>query len=202
METFKNQTSRRDQQVTWIAGKEEPTIQIAKPSCRVQIGTLVETHSVLKQVNPIDIRNALNRHKNGDWGLVSSFESYWNDYSLDRGNAVLSAFQDQHSVRFWIETSADRSRTVVMLPCDYRQLHRPPSIRKIVERSVGCLLAESHRNARWLFIRVLPKLMSRVMTMRFVISTFLLIAIPEVLYYLFQLMVMATRDVQFFFANL
>ena len=66
-----------------------------------------------------DVAAALRRHMVGDWGEVSKEDAHENDFSLEQGFRLLSAYTDRRGTRFWIISEADRSATTVLLPEDY-----------------------------------------------------------------------------------
>jgi hypothetical protein len=69
--------------------------------------------------NQDDTRNALNRHKSGDWGGLEEEDRQANDRALVEGTRILSAYHTGTGLKFWIVTEADRSVTTVLLPEDY-----------------------------------------------------------------------------------
>jgi len=83
------------------------------------LGRLVATRAATQILTHDDILNALQRHANGDWGLVCPSDWEINDEALKHGDRLLSAYDAKGGVRFWIITEADRSSTAVLLPGDY-----------------------------------------------------------------------------------
>lgn len=67
----------------------------------------------------IVLRDALARHMRGDWGEVCDSDWEENDFSLEHGCRILSAYSTKCGVQFWIITEADRSATTVLLPEEY-----------------------------------------------------------------------------------
>lgn len=65
-----------------------------------------------------DIAEYLDRHRCGDWGLVSDDDKQANDNALEYGGKLLSAY-DVNGQRVWILTEWDRSYTTLMLPEEY-----------------------------------------------------------------------------------
>ena len=62
------------------------------------------------------------RHRAGDWGNLGKFDRDNNDMAVSEGRAILSSYlfgSKQAGRRVWIITSADRSRTRVILPEEY-----------------------------------------------------------------------------------
>lgn len=65
------------------------------------------------------VREALNRHMRGDWGEVCDEDWKQNDFSLENGFRILSAYKSKAGITFWIITEADRSATTILLPDEY-----------------------------------------------------------------------------------
>ena len=80
--------------------------------------TVITTHA-RDVLNPADIPVAMARHAAGDWGEVCEADRRENNFSVERGFRILSAYRDALGVKFWIITEADRSATTVLLPEDY-----------------------------------------------------------------------------------
>jgi hypothetical protein len=55
----------------------------------------------------------------GDWGDVDEHDRVENEYSLQHGLRLLSAYSLSSGERVWIITEADRSSTCVLLPEEY-----------------------------------------------------------------------------------
>jgi hypothetical protein len=91
-----------------------------KPSLqKFELGRLVATPRALETLNPEDVRTAVGRHAAGDWGDLCEEDLQANQFALDEGLRLLSAYQDRAVTKFWIITEADRSATTVLLPDDY-----------------------------------------------------------------------------------
>jgi hypothetical protein len=65
------------------------------------------------------VREALTRHMRGDWGEVCDEDWKENDFSLENGFRILSAYKSKAGVTFWVITEADRSATTILLPEEY-----------------------------------------------------------------------------------
>ncbi|TWU37508.1 hypothetical protein Q31b_42960 [Novipirellula aureliae] len=89
------------------------------PQRKVPVGIVYATATVARQLDRIDVLKALDRHQDGDWGLVSESDATENEFVLINGLRLLSVFEDRKGVRFWIITEADRSYTTVLFPSDY-----------------------------------------------------------------------------------
>jgi hypothetical protein len=61
----------------------------------------------------------LDRHGNGDWGDVPEADKQENDFSVQHGLHILSAYTTSAGETIWILTEADRSITTLLLPEDY-----------------------------------------------------------------------------------
>jgi len=83
------------------------------------LGQLLITQGALKVLDREEVRKALTRHVNGDWGEVGPEDWAENDYSLANGFRILSAYTSRKGIKFWIITEADRSATTILLPEEY-----------------------------------------------------------------------------------
>lgn len=66
-----------------------------------------------------DLNTYISRHANGDWGEVDEHDRKANEYALEHGLRVLSAYTLRTGERIWIITEADRSSTCILLPEEY-----------------------------------------------------------------------------------
>jgi len=66
-----------------------------------------------------EVREALTRHMRGDWGELCDEDWKDNDFSVEHGFRILSAYRSKAGVKFWIITEADRSATTILLPDEY-----------------------------------------------------------------------------------
>lgn len=83
------------------------------------MGRLVITANAGGKLDPDEVDNALNRHRDGDWGNIGAADTLANTEALLRGGRLFSAYEDSYGNRFYIITEADRSATTVLLPEDY-----------------------------------------------------------------------------------
>ena len=60
----------------------------------------------------------LTRHINRDWGDLDEEDRKENEYSLEHGFRLLSAYRTNAGDRLWIITESDRSATI-LLPEEY-----------------------------------------------------------------------------------
>ena len=61
----------------------------------------------------------LARHAAGDWGEVCEEDAKENEFSLEKGFRILSAYTLNTGVRIWIITEANRSATTLLRPEEY-----------------------------------------------------------------------------------
>lgn len=61
----------------------------------------------------------LARHENGDWGEADEHDRRANDFAVERGERVLSAYTLRTGERIWIVTEGDRSSPTILLPSEY-----------------------------------------------------------------------------------
>ena len=61
----------------------------------------------------------LARHANGDWGEVDEHDRQADEYALEHGLRVLSAYTLSSGEKIWIITEVDRSSTTIPSPEEY-----------------------------------------------------------------------------------
>ena len=61
----------------------------------------------------------LDRHVNGDWGDVPEEDKQENEFSVEHGFRILSAYTTSAGDKIWVITEADRSYTTILLPSEY-----------------------------------------------------------------------------------
>ena len=61
----------------------------------------------------------LNRHDRGDWGDVPEADRQENEFSLQHGLRIFSAYTTSAGDTIWVITEADRSATTILLPSEY-----------------------------------------------------------------------------------
>ena len=83
------------------------------------LGKIVATPGVLASIPQAEIFEALYRHERGDWGDLDPHDVQENERGLKDGLRLLSAYDSNAKVRFWIITEWDRSVTTVLLPMEY-----------------------------------------------------------------------------------
>ena len=85
-------------------------------------GSIVSTPGALEALNeagPDTYMELLRRHVTGDWGEVCKEDAKENDFSVEHGFRILSAYSLKTGVKVWIITEADRSATTLLLPEEY-----------------------------------------------------------------------------------
>ena len=68
--------------------------------------------------NGVDLLEYLHRHLQGDWGDLDEHDRAENDFSVENGFRILSAYNTPEG-KLWIITEADRSVTTLLLPSEY-----------------------------------------------------------------------------------
>ena len=61
----------------------------------------------------------LTRHVHREWGDLDEEDRKENEYSLEHGFRLLSAYRTNAGDRLWIITESDRSATTILLPEEY-----------------------------------------------------------------------------------
>ena len=61
----------------------------------------------------------LTRHVHREWGELDDEDRRENEYSLEHGFRLLSAYRTNAGDRLWIITESDRSATTILLPEEY-----------------------------------------------------------------------------------
>lgn len=83
-----------------------------------RLGQLLITPGAKAALPTYDILAGLTRHQKGDWGDLCDEDREANDYALEHGERLLSAYTSGETC-FWIITEWDRSATTVLLPDEY-----------------------------------------------------------------------------------
>ncbi len=83
------------------------------------LGQLCATPGILAEVSPEEIAAAVTRHASGDWGDLCQEDIDENQRALKENCRLLSAYNSNNGVKFWIITEWDRSVTTVLLPSEY-----------------------------------------------------------------------------------
>jgi hypothetical protein len=85
------------------------------------LGQLVATPGALAAVEQSSDNLApfIRRHVQGDWGDLCADDIRENEFSLENGLRLLSAYRLKDNTKIWVITEADRSVTTVLLPEEY-----------------------------------------------------------------------------------
>ena len=86
-----------------------------------ELGQIVATPGALAAIKKAGQQPGefLTRHINRDWGDLDEEDRKENEYSLEYGFPLLSAYKTNAGDRLWIITEADRSVTTLLLPEEY-----------------------------------------------------------------------------------
>ena len=84
-------------------------------------GQIVGTPGALEEMAKANTNGMmlLLRHVTGDWGEVDEHDAKENDFSVEKGFRILSAYTLKTGVKVWIITEANRSATTFLLPEEY-----------------------------------------------------------------------------------
>ena len=85
------------------------------------LGQVVATPAALAAIedagqNPMQF---LLRHVTGDWGDLPEEDKQENEFSLEHGFRIFSAYHTTNGVKFYVITEYDRSVTTFLLPHEY-----------------------------------------------------------------------------------
>ena len=88
---------------------------------RFPVGQIVATPGALAALEEAADNPALflRRHVTGDWGEVDEHDRNENEFSVEHGFRLLSAYTLSNGTKLWIITEADRSATTLLLPSEY-----------------------------------------------------------------------------------
>lgn len=89
----------------------------------IKTGTLVATRGVAYEMQENSefynfVQKSFSRHAIGDWGDISEEDKASNDYALEHGERIFSAYENGDS-KIWIITEWDRSATTILFPEEY-----------------------------------------------------------------------------------
>lgn len=88
----------------------------------VELGEVVATPGALEAFTKAGVSPfwSLAKHQDGDWGEVSAHDEALNNWSVQEGFRVMSAYTlPKTGEKIWIVTEADRSVTTILLPEEY-----------------------------------------------------------------------------------
>lgn len=87
---------------------------------KFELGQIVATPGAIEVlgISEVDGFELLARHVSGGWGTVGEEDSKENNFSVENGYRILSAYE-VGSEKIWCITEADRSVTTLLLPSEY-----------------------------------------------------------------------------------
>lgn len=88
---------------------------------KFELGRLLITPGAMEALerNSKEPLEFLKRHACGDWGELSADDAQENEFSLEHGLRLMSAYRLMDGQKLWIITEADRSCTTLLLPEEY-----------------------------------------------------------------------------------
>ncbi len=88
---------------------------------KFSLGKIAATPGALQALEEAQQRpkEFLSRHQRGDWGELDPQDRQENEFSLQHGFRLLSAYRTNKGVQLWVITEADRSVTTLLLPKEY-----------------------------------------------------------------------------------
>src|SRR5436853_3923892 len=97
-----------------------PMQQLSKQPA-FELGQIVATPGALAALKKAGQQPGefLTRHVNREWGDLSDEDRKENDYSLEHGFRLLSAYRTHAAENLWIITQSDRPVSTLLLPEEY-----------------------------------------------------------------------------------
>jgi hypothetical protein len=104
-----------------VANLRRPNLPLHKTQSRFPLGRIVATPgaSAALEDSGEELTLYLQRHCGGDWGEVGEHDQKENEFSLEHGFRLLSAYTLKSGVKIWCITESDRSATTLLLPEEY-----------------------------------------------------------------------------------
>jgi hypothetical protein len=99
----------------------DPNVENEEFKPLFRLGQLVGTPGAIKALQDAeqDPLELLYRHVSGDWGVLDDEDKKENEFSVEHGFRILSAYELETGVKVWVITEADRSATTILLPGEY-----------------------------------------------------------------------------------
>lgn len=85
---------------------------------KFELGQLFMTKGVAENCNYEDLFECVKRHSDCDWGDLDEDDKRTNDYAVEHGEQILSAYE-LFGTKILIITEGDRSYTTILLPEEY-----------------------------------------------------------------------------------
>jgi hypothetical protein len=88
---------------------------------RFPLGRIVATRGALRVLQEAEQSSTefLDRHVNGDWGELDDEDKRENEFSVEHGFRILSAYTTSAGDKLWIITEAGRLATTLLLRSEY-----------------------------------------------------------------------------------
>jgi hypothetical protein len=96
-------------------------VQELHRSGKFELGQMVMTpgaDTAMREARQVPLEFLL-RHKHGDWGELPPEDVRENEWSLQHGARLLSAYRTRLDEKLWVITEWDRSVTTLLLPEEY-----------------------------------------------------------------------------------
>ena len=92
-----------------------------RPNFRFLTGQVVATRSAMEELERAGQKpeEFLDKHLSGDWGEVDAEDRERNEWAVEVGERILSAYTLRTGVKIWIITEGSRCATTLLLPSDY-----------------------------------------------------------------------------------
>jgi hypothetical protein len=104
-----------------VANLRRGNLSLRKSPTKFPLGRVVATPGALAalQESGEEPTPYLQRHCGGDWGDVDEHDRNENEFSLEHGFRLLSAYTLKSGVKIWCISESDRSATTLLLPEEY-----------------------------------------------------------------------------------
>jgi hypothetical protein len=86
---------------------------------RFALGRICITANAMDKIPSEEVRTALRRHNQGDWGEIDPHDRAENERAIKFGGRLFSAYTASNGTRFYVITESDHSVTTILLPEDY-----------------------------------------------------------------------------------
>ncbi len=83
------------------------------------LGEVVVTLAAQEWLTPAEVRRALDRHAQGDWGDLDPEDWVLSDHAVVTGKPAVSVHTAGDGIKFGVITGGSRKTTMVMLPERY-----------------------------------------------------------------------------------
>jgi hypothetical protein len=94
---------------------------------RFSLGKIMTTPAAIDLLDRagVNANDLLTRHQKCDWGMIQAADAVANTRALRKGERLRSAYElGDHKELLWVETSADRTTTTLLLPRESPDLNR------------------------------------------------------------------------------